>query len=301
MVKKDRLLFAVVILGGFLAVFLGYYLFNMMKPSDAYKDCVDVIPLEEIKCESIEMDIDDFEIEREIQRKLALAEEEVDEVQFNDTVIINKKGYDKEITINDKWNSLLGKHKNDIVDNIVIVKITRIPSYEDYLKKIKKSDKEFRNIIRKEIIDSKGNVALAKQKKEVIEYVVENSSVKRYPKKELKAEKKSVKSQYIEEAKEDGLSLNEFAQKYLDKDVKELNKMISETAKANLKRKMVLKVVADELDVKISQKDCDKYVKDLEKKAGKKLDRKNLNQNAIQEQTKEDKIANILLEMLWTA
>ena len=148
--------------------------------------------------------------------------------------------------------------------------VTNKPKYDDdFIKNYTKykSKEEYEENLKKTIKKEKEQTAEFTAKQTVFGLAVNNAKIKKYPEKELEEEKKIMLDQYKTLAKQYNVEWGEFLKNYVKSTEQELEKTIEANAKTSLKTKMVVAAIAEKENIEVTDKEYDKYLKDLIKNA----------------------------------
>lgn len=117
------------------------------------------------------------------------------------------------------------------------------PMSDEMVKELSRTSKtvdDYKKELRKQVEESKQNTARKEEESAAWQKVLENSTVKKYPKDRLKTMKEKIKTVYTNYAQQRGMSYEDYikAAKITDKD-------ITKSAKAALKQELVANVIAN--------------------------------------------------------
>ena len=148
---------------------------------------------------------------------------------------------------------------------------TNTPEYNDAFveKNTKyKNTSEYEKSIRTKL--EKENEATAEKNaySEVFAKILKDSEVKKYPEKELDASKESMKETYKNLAKQYNLEYEDFLKQYMKMDEKSFNKQVDAYAKNSVKQQLVMRQLAKELDVTVTDEEYNEYLQALLKQNG---------------------------------
>lgn len=148
---------------------------------------------------------------------------------------------------------------------------TNTPEYNDAF--VEKNTKyknmaEYEKSIRTKL--EKENEATAEKDaySEVFAKILKDSEVKKYPEKELDASKESMKETYKNLAKQYNLEYEDFLKQYMKMDEKSFNKQVDAYAKNSVKQQLVMRQLAKELDVTVTDEEYNEYLQELLKQNG---------------------------------
>ena len=148
---------------------------------------------------------------------------------------------------------------------------TNTPEYNDAFveKNTKyKNTAEYEKSIRTKL--EKENEATAEKDaySEVFAKILKDSEVKKYPEKELDASKESMKETYKNLVKQYNLEYEDFLKQYMKMDEKSFNKQVDAYAKNSVKQQLVMRQLAKELDVTVTDEEYNEYLQALLKQNG---------------------------------
>ena len=145
------------------------------------------------------------------------------------------------------------------------IKKQEIPSYnEAFIKKNSKYDNkaDYEKYIRKGLEEQKKKTAESAENNELWSKIVTNAKIKKYPEKQLQAEKDRMTKQYKKIAKQYKMSWKKFLKKYMHTNEAGFNKQVNTSAKAACKQKLVAYAIKDKENIKFTKSD---YKKELDK------------------------------------
>lgn len=156
-----------------------------------------------------------------------------------------------------------------------------VPEYNDaFVKKNTKYDttEEYEKSIRKKLEKKNEEKAEANARKEVFSKILSSSKVVKYPDAELKDAKDNMKSTYKKLAENYSMSYSDFLKQYMNTTEEDFNKKVDSYAKNTVKQQLVLRALADKLDVTVSDSDYNDYIQDL-------LSANNMDEDSFKEQS----------------
>lgn len=192
---------------------------------------------------------------------------------FANSMIGHKVGetFDINVTFPKDYQNkdLAGKDATFTIDAKSLV-VQKVPEFNDEFVKANskfKTTEEYRENARKIIKNDRDAQAMAKNKQQIFSQISEGSVVKKYPKKELEAEKKMVIENLKSSAKASGIKYEDYLKK-MGMTEKDVEKRAAEQAKMSIKDKMVVYALADKLDVKLDKSGYNKALDKMLKNAG---------------------------------
>lgn len=139
------------------------------------------------------------------------------------------------------------------------------PTYDKaFIEKDSKYDNkaDYEKYIRRELKSKKKESAEAAETNELWNKIITNTKVKKYPQKQLQAEKDRTTKQYKKIAKQYGMSWNKFLKQYMHTNESGFKKQVTASAKATCKQKLTAYAIKDKEHIKFSNSD---YKKQLDK------------------------------------
>lgn len=101
---------------------------------------------------------------------------------------------------------------------------------------------------------------------DIWKYIVDNSTVKKYPDKVVESYKNNYIASYTNYAKQYNLTLNDFLEKYLNTTKDEFEKQVTEQAKTYVVEEMLLRIIVKREGIKLTEDEfktgAEKYAKD---------------------------------------
>lgn len=149
-----------------------------------------------------------------------------------------------------------------------VKKNTEVKYDDEFVKKNSKykTKKEYENAIRKELTKNRKEVAESNARQTVLNQITNNSKVKKYPKKQVTEETKTIKNSYKEMAKQYNMSYKDLLSQ-MNTTQKEIDKQAETSAKENVKQKLVVYSLAKKYHVDNSNKAYEKYLDKMLKDA----------------------------------
>lgn len=158
---------------------------------------------------------------------------------------------------------------------------TTTPEYNDAF--VKKNTKyktveEYEKALRVKL--QKENEASAEKEaySDIFTKILKDSTVKKYPEKELSAAKETMQDTYKNLAKKYNMEYADFLKQYMGMDEATFKKQVNVYAKNTVKQQLVMRQLAKELDVTITNDEYNEYLQNLIKKNG-------MTQDSFEEQT----------------
>lgn len=192
---------------------------------------------------------------------------------FASSMIGHKVGetFDINVTFPEDYSNgdLAGKEAVFTIDAKALV-VEKVPEFDDEFVKSNskfKTTEEYRQNVRKLIKKDKDAQAMAMNKQQVFTQILEGAVIKKYPKKELEAEKKMIIENVKNSAKATGIKYEDYL-KSMGTTEKDFEKRAGEQAKISIKDKMVVYALADELNIKLDKKEYNKALDKMLKNAG---------------------------------
>lgn len=164
---------------------------------------------------------------------------------------------------------LAGKEAVFTIDAKSLV-VEKVPEFDDdFVKKNSKfkTTEEYEENVRKILKKDKDNQAMAKDKQQIFNQISSGAKIKKYPSKELEAEKKNIIENLKKSAQASGFKYEDYL-KQMGMTEKDIEKRAGKQAKASIKDKMVIYALADELDVKLDKAEYNKELDKMLKNAG---------------------------------
>ena len=182
--------------------------------------------------------------------------------------------------------------------------VTTTPKYDE--KFIKENSeytnkKDYEAAVKEELIKSKTETAENTAKQTLWSEIVESAKVKKYPKGVVKQEKESIIEQYKLMAQNYNMEWEDFLKTYMQTTEKDFEKQAKDYGKSVAKQKLVLYAIADKENLKVTNKEYDKRLKEMLKDAGMTEDEfKSQYQKTIKEYARENDFkANFLSEKVY--
>ena len=149
--------------------------------------------------------------------------------------------------------------------------VTTTPKYDvAFIKKNSKytNKKDYEASVKKELLKNKQETAESTAKQKLWSTVVSKAKVKKYPEKQLNYEVSTAKKQYENMAKQYyGMSLDDLI-KQQGQTKKQFDKQMKSYGKSTVKQKLVMYAIAKKENIKVSDKEYKKYLKNMLKNAG---------------------------------
>ena len=170
--------------------------------------------------------------------------------------------------------------------------VTTTPKYDE--KFIKENSeytnkKDYEAAVKEELIKSKTETAENTAKQTLWSEIVESAKVKKYPKGVVKQEKESIIEQYKLMAQNYNMEWEDFLKTYMQTTEKDFEKQAKDYGKSVAKQKLVLYAIADKENLKVTNKEYDKRLKEMLKDAGMTEDEfKSQYQKTIKEYAREN-------------
>lgn len=164
---------------------------------------------------------------------------------------------------------LAGKDAIFTIDAKALV-VEKVPEFDDEFVKANskfKTTEEYKENVRKLIKNDKDAQSMANNKQQVFIQILEGTVIKKYPKKELEAEKKMLIDSIKNSAKASGVKYEDYL-KSMGMTEKDIEKRAADQAKINIKDKMVVYALADKLNIKLDKSEYNKALEKMLKNAG---------------------------------
>lgn len=164
---------------------------------------------------------------------------------------------------------LAGKDAIFTIDAKALV-VEKVPEFNDEFVKANskfKTTEEYKENVRKLIKNDKDAQSMANNKQQVFMQILEGAVIKKYPKKELEAEKKMLIDSIKNSAKASGVKYEDYL-KSMGMTEKDIEKRAADQAKINIKDKMVVYALADKLNIKLDKSEYNKALEKMLKNAG---------------------------------
>ena len=179
--------------------------------------------------------------------------------------------------------------------------VTTTPKYDEkFIKENSDYDnkKDYEASVKEELQKSKEETAVDTAKQTLWSEAVENAEVKKYPKGAVKKEQDSIIEQYKLMAQNYNMEWADFLKTYMQTTEKEFQKQAKTYGKSVAKQKLVLYAIADKENIKISNGDYKKRLKEMLKNAGmtEKQFKEQYNQTLEEYAEQNDFKANFLSE-----
>ena len=130
--------------------------------------------------------------------------------------------------------------------------------------------KEYREVVKKELTESKQEQAEMNKKNEIWNEIIAQSKMKtdkkgneKYPQEQLDQVIEDTKAMYEEIAQRNNMSLEDYALQTLGMDEKTFNSQLEEYAKMQVKHDMIMYYIAEQENIDVSRADYKAYVKDI--------------------------------------
>ena len=179
--------------------------------------------------------------------------------------------------------------------------VTKTPKYDEkFIKENSKYDnkKDYEASVKEELQKSKEETAVDTAKQTLWSEAVENAEVKKYPKGAVKKEQDSIIEQYKLMAQNYNMEWADFLKTYMSTTEKDFQKQAKTYGKSVAKQKLVLYAISDKENLKISNGDYKKRLKEMLKNAGmtEKQFKEQYNQTLEEYAEQNDFKANFLSE-----
>lgn len=223
---------------------------------------------------------------------------------FEDSVIGHKAGetYDWNGTFPEDYGNaeMAGK---DVVFTITVnyIKEQELPKLDDkFVKSVSKKSKtvkEYKAEMKKQLTEESQTTYEETLSSSAWEKVLDNTKVKKYPKKELKEISDSLIDQYKQAANYYQMSYEDFIKEQMNTTVEEFEKQVQEAAKSSVKQTLVTEAIAEKENIKLDDKTYKKELKALAAQYGYE-DVKALKEAAEEEDLKEIVLNNLVKDWL---
>ena len=212
-------------------------------------------------------------------------------------------GDEKEFTVKlpDDYQdeAVKGKDAKIKVKTYTLTKV-KVPEYnDDFVKKNSeyKTKKEYEEALKKTLKKEKRDSALVTEKTSLMNEVISNSDVKKYPKDMLKKEKEKIIASYKDAAETQNVEWEDFLKNYVQMSKKDFEEFAETSAKNQVKWHLVIESIAKKENLKITDKEMSNRLKKLLKDSGftEKTFKEQYNQS-IEEYAKENDLKASFLE-----
>ena len=149
--------------------------------------------------------------------------------------------------------------------------VTVTPTYNlAFVKKYTKYNtiKAYEASVKKDLLKTKKSNAESTVKTNLWNQVVANSTIKKYPKKQLQYEIDQTTAQYKKMAKNYNMTWKKFLKSYMNLSESEYNTQAKAYAKSKVKQKLVMYAIADKEGIKVTNKEYKEYLSSLLSNAG---------------------------------
>ncbi len=149
--------------------------------------------------------------------------------------------------------------------------VTTVPKYDvAFIKANSKytNKKDYETSVKKDLLKNKEQTAESNVKQKLWGQVINKAKVKKYPQKQLNYEVMTARKQYEDMAKKYyNMSLDDYI-KQTGMTKKQFEKQLKSYSKSTVKQKLVMNAIAKKENIKVTDKEYKKYLKDMLKNAG---------------------------------
>nr|WP_317283529.1 trigger factor [uncultured Sellimonas sp.] len=223
---------------------------------------------------------------------------------FEDGIIGHKKGENFDINVTfpkDYGNEELNGKAVVFTINLKKIEQKELPELNDEFVTMVKGEKTTVSDYKKEIKSLLKDQAEAQndsmKESAVTDSLMENVEVKKYPEKKVQNYKDMMTKQYRQIAESVNMEYADFIQQYTGMDEEKFDKQMDTQVKEVVKQQEVMALIAKEEEIKVSEKEVDKWLKDYAKAQQTTVDQ--LKEQNSEEEIKTQVLNEKVVDWLW--